>query len=607
MTVARLGTHSSIARAALVVLASMVATFGPSGCATANMAPTDGALPYDAGEPPDAGGPIVEPEEGDLCYDEIDNDLDGLADCDELSCREDPSCCVSSGRAECCAAIGRSVVLPLDRCADGPARVCFGSNSALRLFGTAEPIIENGALVPQGGPRHGGVVLGPAIDARAANLVIEATIEAPSGRCGDDCVDGAGIAILDHVPANGGNAVARFGILVVGSRDEVVVWVAGEPVARAPIPAVRASYRLELDVEGNARAYAGTTKLASIAALELPSEAFVAVFGRTQNRAPDQRAVGVRAASVTTYDCDVPSALVRRAAPVVPWSEATWDPQAVRRPSVVHWDADGRRHVLMAFAHDDRIHLAERTGFGEFRHASFDPGPPTFDLPAGMVAARDPWLVVDASRLVLWFTGIAEDGRTAIWRALGGPGHAQVFGAPERSLDPVALGFDGIDGPSVVRDGSVWTMVARVHQGASHRFVRFLSTNEGATWALDGESAPEATVREPRGHDLFAFDRDEIAAPALVAVTDALGRRTHRLYYAGRRGTQWSIGLLASRDMRHWVSTGAVLGPGDAFDMLGVADPAPHVEEGILRLYYAGTDGTRWRIGVSGPREAIEP
>jgi hypothetical protein len=47
---------------------------------------------------------------------------------------------------------------------------------------------------------------------------------------------------------------------------------------------------------------------------------------------------------------------------------------------------------------------------------------------------------------------------------------------------------------------------------------------------------------------------------------------------------------------------GEVLGPeGQSFDGFGVTDPAPLWEDGALRLYYAGTDGVRWRFGLAGP------
>lgn len=533
-------------------------------------------------------------ERDDLCYDEVDNDFNGALDCEEEACRADVVCCVASERSDCCAAEAETRSLSID-CDDGAlTEGCLGSDA--RVFGGVAPTIEDGALVPQGGAGHGGVVLGPAIDPRAANLRLGATIEVPAARCAGACVDAAGVALLDAIPQAGAPAIVRFGILVSGSRDEVVVLFADEPIARAPITPGTGAYQIDIDVTGSARAIAGEEELARVDDLELPPQAYLAVFGRTDNRGPGEDAIRVRSATLTTRACDVPAALAREPSPIVPWSGATWDPREVRRPSVVAWTAEATTpRALMAFGHEGRIHLASRTGAGEFRNASFDPGPEAFAMPEELAAARDPWLLIHEGRFVLFFIGVDDTGRTSLWKTTGGANYAQTFGAPVQVLVPEDLDLDGIDGPAVVVGEPTWAMVARVRDERTHRIVRFVSPDAGLSWALTGE-----TLREPQPHDLFAFDRDEIAAPALVTYRDARGRPIERLYYAGRRGTEWRIGLLASSDGRRWLPIGPVLGPDEGFDALGVTEPAPLVEGGALRLYYVGTDGARFRIGVAG-------
>jgi hypothetical protein len=548
------------------------------------------------------GGIAVPAERDDLCYDEADNDSNGAVDCEEPTCHVEVACCVGSARSECCDPTGTTSTLSLAGCvADGPADGCVTADPAPAFFGAASPVIEDGALVPQGGAGHGGVVLRE-VDPRATNVVLDATIEVPVARCGTDCVDGAGIALLDAVPVAGAPAVARFGILVSGSRDEVVVLLADEPIARAPITNGSSTYRIEIDITGSAVAFAGEAELARVSDLDLPSRGVLAVFGRTQNRGPDEEAVRVRSASATTRSCDAPAALARGVAPVLPWSGATWDPRQVRRPSVVTYDASGVRRALMAYGYEGQIHLAGRTGFGEFRSATSDPGPPALVLPAELASARDPWLLVHQARFVLFFTGVDAAGRTSIWKSTGDADYAQSFSAPVRVLSPLDFGFDAIDGGAILVDGfeGSWTMVARARTGEEHRIVRFDSSDEGLSWATTG-----VTLREPRTNDLFAFDRDEVAAPALVRYPDAQGRLIDRLYYAGRRGTAWRIGLLVSSGADRWRAVGPVLEPAAGFDALGVTDPAPVVEDGVLRLYYAGSDGTRFRIGVSGPAGTV--
>lgn len=578
-----------------------------AACALLTLSACDAAIGVDL--PPDAGadamGPALQdgglamPGEWDeLCYDEVDNDLNGATDCDEASCQANVVCCVGSARGECCDPSGTTSTLSFG-CAEGPASDCVTSDPAPTFFGAATPLIEDGALVPNGGAGHGGVVLRE-IDPRATNIVFDATIEVPEMRCGTDCVDGAGIALLDEVPQPGAPAFVRFGVLVSGSREEVVVLLGDEPIARAPIEVGASGYRIELDVAGGAVAFAGESELARVSDLDLPSRAVLAIFGRTQNRGPNEDAIRVRAASVTTRSCDAPAALARSPAPVLPWSGTTWDPRDVRRPSVVTYD-DGAPRALMAYAHGGQIHLAGRTAFGEFRAASGDPSPPALSLPAEIVEARDPWLLVHQARFVLFFTGLDADGRSSVFKATGHADHTQSFGAPAEVLDPAAHGYDAIDGASVRIGDGVWTMVARVHLGDEHLFVRFESADEGLTWALAG-----SPLRAPRRDDLFAFDRDELASPALVQHLDERGRLIERLYYAGRRGTAWRIGLLVSSDGERWRAVGPVLEPSaGGFDALGVMDPAPIVEADQLRLYYAGTDGTRIRIGMAGPAGTV--
>lgn len=550
----------------------------------------------------DAGLGPVPGEHEDACFDEVDNDLNGLSDCEEASCSADLVCCVGGASGSCCAPDGESRELSLLGCADGPAATCLASRADLLLFGGELPTVEDAALVPQGGTGHGGVALGEPLDLRAANVTFTATVEVPEPamRC-TECVDGAGIAVLPDLPASDQRAAVRFGVLATSSRDEVVVLVADEVVARAPLPVGSALLAIDVGVDGTAVARLGEVELARVEGLELPESAWLAVFGQSTNPSAGVERVRVRDARVTTYACDAPAAVVRRSAPVVPWSGATgWSPREVRHPSVATYTQAGSARAMMAFAHAGAIHLAQRTGAGEFRHASGDPGPPALPAPDGVASLSDPSLIADVDRFVLYFVGLGADGATRMWKTTGDPDFAQTFGAPAMVLDPVEFGLLGIDGVHVTPSGSGWALLARVDTGQDRRIVRFASA-DGLAWELHGGSLDAATLRMPRTDDLFAFDRDEVAGPALVTFPDARGNDVTRIYYAGRRGTRWSIGMLASLDGVRFRAVGAVLGPGEGFDALGVTDPDPVVEAGVLRVYYTGTDGASYRIGASGP------
>lgn len=571
-----------------------------TGCDAGPSARADGGAGcVDCGARDAVADPPLETDE--LCYDEVDNDGNGAIDCADQSCSTTPVCCIGSARPECCAARTEMRTLSFAGCPDGPAASC-ATDPSLGWFGPHPPVIENDGLVARG-PGYGGVALGGAIDVRAVNVELAADLDVPArdARC-SDCADGAGVAVLDALPAPGGPAFVRFGVLAAGARDEVVVLLDDEAVAREPLSEGALSLELALDVEGTAVARAGGVEVARIGGLSLPERAWLAVIGQSSNLPAGIEPLRVTGAQAVTRGCDVPAALARRQSPVVPWSGATgWSPREVRQPSVVVWDHDGTRRSMMAFAHEGRIYLAQRTGFGEFRHELGDPGPPALEPPEGVVSMRDPSLALDGTHLVLYFVGIDEEGRARVWKATGAPGYAQTFGAPAIVLDPAELGIDDVDGIAVARLDEGWTMVARVRTAGRHRIVRFAADEHGLAFDFDGGSLASATLHEPQADDLFAFDRDEVAAPALAVVPDARGNPTVRLFYAGRRGTRWSIGAMAAITRTDFVPLGTVLEPGAGFDALGVTDPAPVVEDGALRLYYAGTDGTSYRIGVAGP------
>lgn len=570
---------------ALLVLA-LLATACDAGTPTFER---DGGL-SDATIIPRVDGGV--PPSDQRCFGHADDTL--ATDCRAEACAAVAACCVGSARAECCGASEIESIVDL-RCSAGALEACLDLGTQRVAFGAELPIVEAGGLVPQGGLGHGGVALTESIDPRARNVRVEADVEVPAERC-SECVDAVGIALLEAIPAPGQRAVVPFGALVSGSRNEVVVLIADEVVARRSL--VPGALRLAVitRVDGRGEVLVNGETMLEVEGLSLPSRTSLAVFGRTSNRSGVQ-AVRVTSASASLAACDVPSALERRSTPVLPWSGASWAPSEVRRPSVVAWN-DGQPRALMAYAFGGEIHLASRTGFGEFRHATADPGPPAFERPDALEIARDPWLVLDDDRFVLFFTGIDVEGRTSIWRALGGPARAQTFAPPRPVVDPDGpelSWYEALEQPTVLVGEPSWRMIARGRTASGVHLVELVSHDGGATYA------PFRIVASPRSSDVLAFDRDDVESPALVVVPDAQGRSVVRLYYGARRGTRSSIGLYVEGG-GSWRRMGEVLGPSDQpFDSFGVTDPAPLVEDGVLRLYYAGTDGARWRFGLAGP------
>jgi hypothetical protein len=173
----------------------------------------------------------------------------------------------------------------------------------------------------------------------------------------------------------------------------------------------------------------------------------------------------------------------------------------------------------------------------------------------------------------------------------------------ERRIQPIDVGPGSFDDPEWLSESA---LLARERlTGGGSRIVLLdtsrrsdIATPAATLCATESACPTERTdtfVHRPSS-DPLAFDRDEVRAPAVVEVGGV-----RRIYYAGRRGTRWGIGvLIAGPDGRYFrvANEGRpVLTAGEGpFDALGVAGPAPYVDGDSLTLLHAGTDGARWRL-----------
>lgn len=597
---ARLGTRALLALSLALALTEGLAACDAAGPDLEADAGADGFA--DASEPPPVDG-RESPDLAGTCYDGMNNDGDDYADCRDDDCLPDPVCCVGSERASCCRAVDPDLTFePPEACADAPAADC-DLGSSFELFGA--PRFEAGGLVPIASAGHAGVALGDALDPRSTNLRLSASLELPdpTERC-DDCTDVAGIALVDALPEEGQPAVIRLGLLVSGSLDEVLVLIADEIVHRAEATPGTLSLAIDLRVDGTATLQMPGESL-PLEGLAPPSQLRPAVLGRTDNRAGDVRAVSVRSATLHREACDVPSALERRATAVLPASSSSWTPGRLGRVSVALGGETPR--VWAAFEHEGEILMAGANASEELVGSPLEPSDPIVTGAPANVALMDPWLMVDPAtpdRWLLWFAAEDADGVRRVYRAGGDRSWGRSFEWPAAPiLDPADFeDVAAIDAPTVWHETSgTRRVIARVtpRQGLPG-LAAFV--DRGGVLELRGGSLDAAWVRRPQTDDLFAFDRDAVASPAMLFEPEVPGA-LWRLYYAGRRGTRWSIGLLVSEDGTAWRAMGPVLGPGgdDRFDDLGVTDPAPLRVDGSLRLYYRGTDGAQSEVGVAGP------
>lgn len=626
-----------------LALATVVGASLSSGCASDDARADDhdgGATSDAATDPaPDAGlSPTAPGENADEaavgCFDFLDTDDDGALDCDDSDCSRQPLCCVGSSSEACCDASTMSEV-SFSACTGTGFAALTECASGATFFGSPAPELREGAMVPFGGERFdSGMVLEGSVDPQVSRLSIFGEI-AEGGTC-DGCVDAVAFGLTSIAQGSFGSTTLvdpDVALMVSTSQREVRLMIGGAVADSTGIAAVREAlaasvdepitYQLETTPTGLATVWALSRTASTTLFENVPyaprGPARVVLWGRSTNRAlEDSEPASIRAIIVRSSTCDSPSSLVRDELPILPDAVDPWWPRDARpsSASVVVYDEDGSPRSLMAFAYQGRIHLAEGIEGGRFR-ALRDP---TIAANAAVRGSREGWraevrdpeLVRADGRWEIWFTAVGENGERSIGRALGGSSPTDELATIERMLPSEPGDLTWWDGPSYVEAtiGSTTHryLAARRGSGASSEIViHEVGAEDGLTarpaTTYDGALAePVSTMAVHRVVPArAAFDADEIAAPALVQYGGVL-----RLYYAGRRGTRWAIGMLISEDARHWHAgnDGApvLTGSGEGFDALSVNEPEPVLVGNELRLYYTGSDGLGSGIGRGSHR-----
>ncbi len=531
------------------------------------------------------------------CFDGIDNDADGAFDCGDPSCQANlPSCCVGATSAICCAE-GAPSSLVIDACA-GPLAGC-GAAEGYDVFGAPGPtVLADGdarAVVPGGADdRDAGAVRLEPLDPRRGAVVVEARI-ASGAAGGADGAESLALGLVDALtPASSlGRVSPVVGFVIARNRDQVRLVVRDEVVAEAPLPdTLTHLYRLRVEPGGAVTltidpGVEGETQLVAGAQLDGPVR--LAFWGRTPTGA--QEPPRFTSLQVVQEQCDMPRALDPGAvvvpAPTDP--DPTWrvERRSLARPHVLRWTDAGVARERMALVVDGAIHLAE-PGEGGYVDAIGAPVVAPIDAAWGDAGVSYPRLRAVDGELELWLTAYDDRGHGTIARARWDAA-ASRFGAPEPVPGLIGDGDASFEAAAPYEDGTGVLLVA----------LRRTIDGRGAIALYEpSETGPATLVAEVRAPaaDLLAFDRDEVDAPAV-----AKAGRVYRMFFAGRRGNRWSLGLLVSDDGRSFHDPlGGPLSepPGQGFDALGRRDPAPLVEGETLTLFYAGTDGIRTRVGA---------
>ncbi|MFO0709363.1 MAG: hypothetical protein U0353_05965 [Sandaracinus sp.] len=594
---------------------------------------------------PDAGAPAPRSEAsfGDdngrsACLDFVDNNEDGVLDCDETECQSrlaNPSCCVGSTAEACCTAEEISVVTT---CASGSCLEVAGeslSSAHGQIFAAADlpggcTAATAAAYAPIGtAVTHDWMAL-PAsqdLDLLSARVEVSARLgmgaSTPRGE-----VAAAGFGVFTE---QGLGAMARplVGVVTSVTSNDLRVIVGDRVVTTIDLPdgacARDSAVQLSLTPDGRFTVHrrdpgvsgSGWGEPVASGSFDAVPHARIAMFGQQPN--PDaQPAAWVSELAVTVNGCDR-LAPARAAAPTVRAAGA----HDVTGIAVFPSSVGASTHDALVTSDDQIYWMSVQAGSGGLvSTVSSDPFADNIQPSWHDYRHFEDIEVVVHGGVHQVFLAAArgDDGVFEIVSTEYTPsttaGMPGTLGTPAVVLTAAQLSRMGatavsVDGPSVawVSAEASLVMAVRVRFEDGHSEIRIapaeslLATEaDFASPNVQGRDASGVTtdglVHANQATRLDAFDRDEVADPQIVETDGVV-----RVLFAGRRGTRWALGsIVASPDFQFFipVSNTPFLEPsGAGFDALGVSEPQLVRRGGIDWLYFAGSDGARRGIGLA--------
>ncbi len=571
---------------------------------------TAGRTSEDVSDP--SGGASPSPEAAASCFDGVDNDMasaDGF-DCGDPDCAGIASCVVGNGSL--CTAISDDS-LAITGCAELPVTTdCIGG--VAEPFGSPSPWVADGALHPGGDDADSGIIYEQAVGLRSHRLALRATLQQPTCLAGDPCLDTVALGVTGQPKedlAAGNRVHAHVALAYSAARSAMSLLLSDTVVQRWPItPSTPDSWTLVLRPDGLLDVLNGDDSLLGTELIPWApiDDARVVVFGRSMNRAyPSPDGAALTALDVGVSACDMPSAWEERG-PVQVGVAAGGSPLALddaEQVSAVVGGVDGRHYLVYRQAGDapgqNRFMAAFETTIGpnDYRRVADEPIlTPDEVYDEGGIA--DPELFWDGAQFHLYYTAIEGITETRSIAHASGPELTSLVKDPLPLIAPAEHGFQHLEMPSHARSsGGVDVLVARGIGQSSHELVAFAYLDEVWTRVVGTDPTSSLSVVSKRELDVRLpgrFDADEIAHPSIVRVGGAF-----HIYYAGRHGTRWGVGLLATDELLYFrdVTGGDALlaGSGEGFDALSTLEPDVLVEDTQVSLFYVGTDGASRTVG----------
>jgi PKD repeat protein/predicted GH43/DUF377 family glycosyl hydrolase len=168
---------------------------------------------------------------------------------------------------------------------------------------------------------------------------------------------------------------------------------------------------------------------------------------------------------------------------------------------------------------------------------------------------------------------IAMDGQQNWTKA----GVVLDLGAPGSKDD------NSVNSPSVIYDGGEYKMWYAGNDGTMGTWILYANSTDGMTWARQG------VVLSPSGG--WPAETNQVHFPAVINDSGVF-----KMWYTGYDGSKFTICHATSLDGLTWSRVGMVLDAGPStYDSVFAIHPFVIID-GAYKMWYAGYDGSHWRI-----------